>query len=157
MWALLTFPFVLYRSENLWISVGVALLMYVIAILFFRTLPHRTVTPPQVTMSQIIFRIIFSGAVVVVAVALSKALGPVWGGLFAGFPAGFSSSILILQKSHGINFASSVAKTMPYGSMGCVLFVVVIHLLSPFADISTSILVGYVSSLGFGIIVNRYI
>ncbi len=60
------------------------------------------------TPLQIVGRASFGGAVIALAVLLSKVGGPLFGSVFASFPAVFSSTLLIAARSGGMGFSRSL-------------------------------------------------
>jgi len=64
------------------------------------------------TAWQIVWRALFSGAIVAFSVIMSRVAGPVWGGIFASFPAVFSSTLIITSTSVSVGFSLSVVKSL---------------------------------------------
>lgn len=155
LWFALSFPLAFFSLKNILISLGLATIFFGQAIYWLRRFPHRKLERFTLTHKEFLFRVIFSGSFVTLAVLLGKALGPLWGGMFASFPAAFSSSLLLLENKHGINFASSVAKTMPYGSMGNVFFAVTFFLTVPKIGIIYGTVLAYLVSLLFALAINN--
>ena len=157
VWFVLTFPLVFFSIKNIWISLLFATVFFALAVYRLRKFPHRKLEKFSLTRNELLFRIVFTGSLVALAVLLGKVLGPLWGGMFASFPAAFSSSIFILENKHGIDFASSVARTMPYGSMGNTLFAVIFFFLIPVVGIARGTIIAYTGSLIFGLVVSNSI
>lgn len=61
---------------------------------------------------QILMRALFGGAVIALAVFLSKIGGPIFGGAFAAFPAVFFSTLAISYMSRGPEFSRSMTKPL---------------------------------------------
>lgn len=57
-------------------------------------------------------RALFAGGVIGLAVALSRVAGPLWGGIFAAFPAVYTSTMVIVSRSAGVQFARSIAPSL---------------------------------------------
>jgi len=157
VWFLLTLPFILIGIRNIFISVLFSGIFFTVAVFLLRKFPHRKIEPFKLSRREMLFRIIFAGTVISLAVLLGKLLGPIWGGLLASFPAAFSSSLLLLTRTHGIDFASSVAKTMPYGSIGNVLFVVLFYFLVPVLGVIIGLLLAYLVSLTYALFLYKTI
>ena len=60
------------------------------------------------TPSQIAWRAGFGGAVIVLAIMMSKIGGPIWGGIFSAFPAVYTSTLVITSQSGGVEFSRSL-------------------------------------------------
>lgn len=157
VWLVLTFPLVFFSINDIWFLLLLAAVFFSLAVYWLRKFPHRKLEKFSLMRKEFLFRVIFTGSLVAIAVLLGKVLGPLWGGMFASFPAAFSSSLLILENKHGIDFPSSVARTMPYGSMGNVLFAVMFFFLVPVIGIVTGTITAYIGSLIFGLIVSNSI
>lgn len=154
LWLLFSTPLAIFSIKSILISLLLAGIFLGLGIFWLEKFPHRKLNQFTLTKREVLFRIIFTGSFVALAVFLGKILGPLWGGMFASFPAAFSSSLLLLSNKHGIGFASSVAKTMPYGSMGNVLFAVAFFLLVPNIGIIAGTAIAYFASLIFVLIIN---
>lgn len=156
LWFFLSFP-LLFLSLNIFISLILASLYFGVAVCFLRKFPHRKLTKFNLTKKEFLFRIVFAGSFITIAVLLGKLMGPIWGGMFASFPVAFSSSIIILESRYGIEFTSSVARTMPYGSMGAVLFAVVFFFFVPVMGVALGTIIAYLASLIFALVVNSFV
>jgi uncharacterized membrane protein (GlpM family) len=64
------------------------------------------------TPGQIVFRALFSGSIITLAVFLGKIGGPIWGGVFSAFPAVFISTQVITSQSGGMEFSRTLTKSM---------------------------------------------
>lgn len=155
LWALLTLPLVLFTLDSLWWSILISALFFGLAIRYLRKFPHQKLPGFHLPRSEFLFRVVFTGFVVFLAVLLGKILGPLWGGLFVSFPAAFSSSLFLLERTHGIDFTASVAKTMPYGSIGNVLFASIFYLAVPYLGLLLGTLIAYFFALLFGLIIYK--
>ena len=130
-WVVFTFPFILFRINNILLSISIGIIYLVTAIFMVRKYPDQKIKSTRITPTILLVRGVMSGTIIGLAVILSKVLGPLWGGLMAGFPALFSSSIIILLIAHGIGFASSVAKRIPYGNVTSTVFAIGFYYLVP--------------------------
>lgn len=157
LWTILTLPLVLTDQKNLIISLIIAVIFFTLALLYLRKFPHRKLEHFTFSTQEFLFRTIFAGSIVALAVFLGKILGPLWGGLFASFPAAFFSTLYLLEKRYDINFTSSVARTMPYGSMGNVIFAVSFFLLVPAIGMISGIIISYIISLVFAVLIYKFI
>lgn len=153
IWFLLILPLVAFHLNNLAISLGLAALFFAISLSFLKRFPHRKLPLFTLTKKEVLFRVIFGGSFVALAVFFGKALGPLWGGMFASFPAATSSAFLILSHRHGFDFMTSVGKTTPYGSMGNVLFATAFFFLVPLYGLALGTIIAYLASLIFAIFI----
>ena len=77
------------------------------------------------TSRQLIFRVIFSGTMVALAVLMAKVSGPLWGGIFSVFPAVYISIIFITHFAHGKSFSMATLKVaLLSGQVNVIIFVV---------------------------------
>lgn len=131
IWGILTLPFVITHPPNITPPLIIAFLYLTTSILIVRKFSDQKIKNMPLTAQLVLARAITSGTIIGLAVVLSNLLGPLWGGLMSGFPALFASSTIILLRAHGIGFASSVAKRMPYGNITSTVFVVGFYFLVP--------------------------
>jgi len=148
-WLILTLPLIFF-PQTILVSCAIATAFFAIAIFSLNRFPCKKLDKFALTPRQFTGRVVATGSMVATAVALAHFFGPLWGGVFASFPAAFASSVLILERTHGIEFASSVARTMPYGSIGNVLFALTFYLLVPSLGLVAGTLLAYLSALLFG-------
>lgn len=76
------------------------------------------------TLRILIFRGLFSGAIIVLAVLMGKIGGPLLGGMFAMFPAMFTGTLLITYFTHGSLFSSAMMKVALLSATSVVLYAV---------------------------------
>ena len=124
IWGILTFPFMLFKINNILLALFIGIIYIVISIFLVRKFSDQKIKNIKITPAILLIRGVISGTIIGLAVFLSKALGPLWGGAMAGFPGLFSSTIIVLLMAHGIGFTSSVAKRMPYGNLTSTAFAV---------------------------------
>lgn len=131
VWVISTIPFLIFKIDTIVLSLFVGVCYLLAAIILVRKFPDQKIKSIPITSATLLARGIICGGIIGLSVVLSKLLGPLWGGLMAGFPALFSSTIIILLRAHGISFASSVAKRMPYGNGTSLVFVLGFYFLVP--------------------------
>ena len=73
-------------------------------------------------LSLLVSRAVFSGTVVALTVLISGFAGHFWTGILSTFPAVMLSSMIILTRSQGIDFARATAKTMILASGNIVIY-----------------------------------
>jgi uncharacterized membrane protein (GlpM family) len=62
--------------------------------------------------TQLVWRALFGGGVIAMAVLMGKIGGPLLGGIFSSFPAMFLSTLVIMDNTSGPNFARSIGKSL---------------------------------------------
>ncbi len=115
VWFLLSACVVLLDVDHYVFSVGFYILVLILAvyILEFR-LKLRSIGREDIQYSapQYIFRAVFGGFIVALAVFLSRIGGPVFGGIFSAFPAVFISILIINYRSRGMEFSRAMTKPL---------------------------------------------
>ena len=157
LWFVLSFPLAFFALRNIWISFVLGIIFLGIAIWRLNKFPYKKLESFTLTRNEFLFRIIFAGSLIAFAVFLGKALGPLFGGMFASFPVAFSSSLLILKRRHGIEFTSSVARTMPYGGIGNVIFAMTFFFVVPLLGMFLGTTLACLTSVIFILILNNFI
>lgn len=76
----------------------------------------------QYTLPIILFRGVFSGLVIVLAVVMTKIGGPLIGGTFTMFPAMFIGTLFITYFTHGASFSAAVMKSSILGAISVVVY-----------------------------------
>lgn len=156
-WFSLSSPLVILHTNNIFLSVIIAIIFFTFSTQFLKKFPYRKIGKFQYCHKDFVFRIVFTGSIVAGVVLLTKILGPFWGGLFASFPAAYLSSMYLLSEKYGINFTASVAKTMVYGSMGNVVFAITFFLVVPMIGIISGTIISYLFALIFAIFTYRFV
>lgn len=131
VWSLQATFLVLTGIHHLWISIfGWMVLVsgsYIIVEKVMQ-IPSRGSVSVHYSRSQILFRAIFSGAVISFAVFMGRMGGPMFGGVFATFPAMFISTLIITYISGGKEFSQAIAKSMMVsGTVNVGLYAIVVR------------------------------
>ena len=79
------------------------------------------------TIQSLIFRGLFSGTIIALAVFMGKIGGPLLGGMFAMFPAMFTGTLLITYFSHGSLFSSAMMKVALLSASSVVLYAILVR------------------------------
>ncbi|OPY69937.1 MAG: hypothetical protein A4E62_01693 [Syntrophorhabdus sp. PtaU1.Bin002] len=130
VWFILSYGFVRTGFDNYGLSIGVYVglvaISYVIAdrVLGVESESGR---PIVYTPAILAVRGLFSGFVIAVAVAMTKAGGPLLGGMFAMFPAVFVATLAITFFSHGPLFSAALMKSSILGAVGVVTYGVAVR------------------------------
>jgi len=109
------------------------------------------------TVSIMVFRGLFSGCIIVLAVVLSKIGGPLLGGMFAMFPAMFIGTLFITFFSHGASFSSAVMKASIIGAISVVLYGVTVRYTYIPLGLWQGTVISIAVSFGSGFFVHRFI
>jgi len=107
--------------------------------------------------SQLIWRALFGGAVIALAVFMGKLGGPLLGGIFGSFPAMFLSTLVITYTSGGPDFSRSVGKSLLIsGLINVPLYEIVVRFLYPAVGLGLGTVLGLLFSLGTGYLTFMY-
>ncbi len=151
IWFAITIPFVMAGHQNLFLFTLVFFVVLGGFTYLTGEIKHRKVDLSGSRKKQFLYRSVFSGLVIATAVFLGKVFGPVWGGAFACFPAAFTCSFFFITRSHGPEFAESVAKNMPLGSTGITLFCLAAYFLFGMIGLLPGAVVSYLVALAFAV------
>lgn len=81
-----------------------------------RKIPDSTIDHTnRHTLSMIIFRLVFSTAIVLIITGIAQSVGVRWAGLFSAFPLVVFPLLLLIHLSHGADRAHTVLKNFPRG------------------------------------------
>lgn len=99
--------------------------------------------------SQMIWRALFGGSVIALAVFMGKLGGPTLGGIFGSFPAMFLSNLVITYKSGGAEFSRSVGKSLLIsGVINVPLYEIEVRLLYPVIGLAYGTVIALLFTLG---------
>lgn len=154
-WLAVTVPFASLEVHNLAVSCLVAVGLFSVGILAFRKVPHRSTKAASQSFRMLAMRFCVAGAVSAATVIVAHLAGPFWGGVCASYPAVFSASLFILVRSHGVEFTTSVGRTMIFGGIANAVFAVVIYALTVFMPAGPAIALAYLASIAFALVAHR--
>ena len=119
VWFVLAAPLAIFEFNDLFLSILIYLVVAAIAYYFLTIKPGVALEQKllKYSMKEKLFRAIFSGSIITLAVFLSRALGPFWGGIFGMFPAVFLSTMIILHWNYNSEFLFKVWKNSPIGTI----------------------------------------
>ena len=101
--------------------------------------------------SQVIWRALFGGGVIGLAVLMGKVGGALLGGIFGSFPAMFLTTLVITYQSGGSNFSRAVGKSILIsGLINVPIYEILIRYLYPVLGLAIGTLMALVFSLGTG-------
>lgn len=147
IWAVVALCFVNLHLANISINIAVGIGLMAITKLAMRHYPHSLTSSARVLRRTYAVRVIAAGSVVAGAVIVARVAGPIWGGVFAAFPATFVSTLYMLSKAQGPDFAKAVAKQLPLANGSTLSFAVIFYLLIIPTGLVTSVLAGIFGSL----------
>ena len=100
---------------------------------------------------QLIWRALFGGGVIALAVFMGKLGGPLLGGIFGSFPAMFLSTLVITYNTGGLDFSRSVGKSLLIsGLINVPLYEIAVRLLYPAVGLGLGTALALLFSLGTG-------
>lgn len=98
------------------------------------------------THKKIIFRGIFAGIMITVAVMMTH-INEVVSGIFSVFPSIFLSTMVICAMEHGPQFTTALGKSMIFGTPTVISYAISIHFLYPLLSLFWGTIVAYGISL----------
>jgi len=105
---------------------------------------------------QIVWRAIFGGGVISLAVLMGKLGGPMLGGIFGSFPAMFLTTLVITYQSGGADFSRSVGKSILIsGLINVPVYEIIVRKTYPAFGLATGTVIGLVSALATGYVTYR--
>jgi hypothetical protein len=127
VWSGSSITLVLLKFNNFWFSIAIyAALVLISFLLIEKRIKIRSEQGGKLKSSLriLIFRGLFSGSIIVLAVIMGKIGGPLLGGMFAMFPAMFTGTLLITYFSHGSLFSSAMMKVALLSATSVILYAV---------------------------------
>jgi uncharacterized membrane protein (GlpM family) len=113
----------------------------------------RVTYPP----SQLIWRALFGGVMIALAVLMGKLGGPLPGGIFGSFPAMFLSTLVITYRSGGADFSRSVGKSLLIsGLINVPLYEIIVRYLYPTVGLIPGTIIALLFTLGTGYLTFRF-
>ena len=161
VWLVLQGLLVVFRLDSFTLAlVGwlvIPFISYYLVTHRFGVRPHDRVRM-RYSALQLAGRAVFSGAMVALAVVVSKLGGPIWGSIFSAFPAVYISTLIITSRSVGIAFSRSlIAPLMVSSTANCVVFVTAFrHAILPLGLVA-AVLVAYGFSLVSAYLTYRFV
>ena len=149
VWAVIAIPIAIGRFSSLPLSL-IGYTCIVTISYYFLTYQNKVAGKGQqirYTATQKIGRGIFAGCVITTAVFLSKTVNPFWGGVLSSFPATYFSSLVILRRYHHSDMLFKVAKSIPFGSLIYMLFILAVRWTYPAYGIIGGSIIAYLISL----------
>lgn len=129
-WSLSSSVLVILKFNKFFLSL---IIYFVVALISFfiieKGIKVRSETAKKIrsTFGALIFRGIFSGLIIALAVAMGKIGGPLLGGMFSMFPAMFMGTLIISYFLHGPLFSSAMMKVALISAVSVVLYAVLVR------------------------------
>lgn len=150
-------PIVLIELKNVFIAIFIGTILLFFSMKYFHKMPHRKLPKIKVRTSELVMRVIFTGSLVAGAVYLAKIISPQWGGLLASFPAAFSATVILVIRKHGVEFTSSLSRSLVNANLANIVFVVSIFILVPLMGVAFGMIASYLLCLVSATISYRYV
>jgi len=107
--------------------------------------------------SQLIWRALFGGAVIALAVFMGKLGGAMLGGIFGSFPAMFLSTLVITYRSGGSDFSRAMGKSLLIsGLINVPLYEIAVRFLYPAVGLGPGTVLALLFSLGTGYLTYQF-
>jgi uncharacterized membrane protein (GlpM family) len=101
--------------------------------------------------SQLVWRALFGGTVIALAVLMGKIGGPSLGGIFSSFPAMFLTTLVITYKSGGANFSRAVGESILIsGLINVPIYEILVRFLYPASGLAAGTAIALGCALGTG-------
>lgn len=102
-------------------------------------------------------RFAIAATIAAAVVIVARAAGPIWGAVCASFPAVFCASLFLTTRAHGIEFTTSLGRTMIVGCMANVVFGICVRVLSEWMGSLPTIVLAHAVTLLFGLWAYRFL
>ncbi|MDO8428169.1 MAG: hypothetical protein Q7S92_03070 [Candidatus Diapherotrites archaeon] len=141
-WFLAAASLVYLNANQIWIGAGICFTTILIVIWIMRKVPNK-IAIEKASKTEIVYRMVFAGTIIALAVILARYTGPLWGGVFGTFPAAYTSTMYLVTKKHGIEFTQSIVKNIPLGAAGLLAYVLMVHYMYPIYGIWIGTILAY--------------
>lgn len=125
VWGGLSFGLVQLNLKNFFLSTAIYLAVVMLSFFLVEKgikVKSERANKVESTLKTLMFRGLFSGAIIAFAVIMGKIGGPLLGGMFAMFPAMFTGTLLITYFSQGPLFSSAMMKVALVSASSVVLY-----------------------------------
>ncbi|MCW1908389.1 MAG: hypothetical protein KIH63_003545 [Candidatus Saccharibacteria bacterium] len=149
VWAIFALLFVNLRLHNLAMNIFIGVALFAMTRFAMKSYPSNLKATTKTLRKTYIARVIGAGTVIASAVVMARYAGPVWGGVFSAFPATFATTLFMLKRDQGEDFAKSVARQLPLANGSTMTFAVLFYILVIPAGLFASIAVAMTGSLSY--------
>jgi len=147
VWLLLAIPLGMSKYDDLIVG---SIVFFIVTIgLFYileKKLDIQSVTKKsgkKYSAKELATRMVFAGGVVAASITIAAFLGPVWGGIFSIFPAVMISTMYLLTKSQGVDFARAAGKVMLLASLNIWVYAIGVYYTYPIYGIVWGTAISY--------------
>ncbi len=130
LWGLLSSAAVFLKFADFFVSLVIYFIVVPISFFIIEKgikVKSTTAAKIEITSGTLIFRGLFSGTIIALAVVMGKVGGPLLGGMFAMFPAMFTGTLLITFFTHGHLFSSAMMKVALISAVTVILYAVLVR------------------------------
>jgi uncharacterized membrane protein (GlpM family) len=156
VWLAITFPLAFFRVHDVYVTTVFGVLLLTLAVAFFRHTPHRTARPIRTSVGLQALRFSVAGGVTGATVVVARFAGSTWAAVCGSFPAVFAATLFLMSMSQGIEFTTSLGRTMIVGNAANVVFAISIYVASVWLGSVPTIALAYLCSLLFAVVAYRY-
>lgn len=156
-WLLVTVPVAITHFRSFPIAIALSFIIFTLTTMAFRHVPHRSAKPMTQSWKLMAVRFVVAGNIAAATVIVARLAGPIWGAVCASFPAVFSASLFLMAKTHGIEFTTSLGRTMIIGCMANVVFGICVRGFSEWMSSLPTIGLAYAVTLLFGVWAYRFL
>jgi uncharacterized membrane protein (GlpM family) len=145
IWFILTAPFAIWKFNNLTVGVIGYFILIIIAH-YFLNRNNISLERPKIkySKSQILFRSLFMGIMILLVVLLGKTLNPFWGGIITMYPAATYAALTVFHFYYDPKQLYSFYKKSAVGSLSLFLYAISVMVLFP----KIGIVYGTISAIG---------
>ena len=159
LWLIQSMLLYLLNIREFWISIvsWLVLLLFCLVVLE-RWMKVTAQDKLRITYQprQLLWRAIFGGGVISLAVLMGKLGGPIFGGIFGSFPAMFLTTLVITYISGGVVFSRAVGKSILIsGLINVPLYEIIVRMTYPTLGLIAGTVIGLLVSSGSGYVTYR--
>jgi hypothetical protein len=143
---------------NLITSLIIFVIGAILTLYFFKHISiDKKSIPKKLTISTILFRILFVAITVLLITGFAKIIGSQWAGMMASFPTGLSPVLIILAYSYKDKLYPIVLKNFSYSVTTLLVFYLLVLWLLPLVGIYYCFLIIYPICFGYLYFLNKVI
>jgi hypothetical protein len=151
IWLICAVSIVKLQIVDIVIAVLIGVVLSLATKVAMRRYPYNLKSSSIITRNTYIYRILAAGTVIAFAVIMARVAGPVWGGVFASFPATYVTTLYILRKSQGVDYAQAVARQLPVSNGSTMIFAVIFYLLILRASLLVTLIAAVCGSFAYAL------
>jgi hypothetical protein len=113
---------------------------------FWYDIPPQKIRRKKFTLRTILLRALFTGSVVAGTILISRFAGTYWVGLFSTFPVVMLSTMVILTKNQGPDFARATGKIMILSSTNIIVYALGVSVTYPVVGVLFGTVLAFLGS-----------